>query len=235
MPKKGRYKLSGAGKRAIRKTAAVSAAFFLLCACKGGGRTPENPSAKAKASPQPTRLDEKQTAQTEQAPPAESGAPAPGTPARETEWRFETPLLDKGKARMKNIRLSVKKVNGQVLAPGQEFSFNETVGPRTAQLGYRKAYIFVEGEKVEEVGGGICQVASTIYNAALAAGLEITERHAHPEPVEYARDGTDATVYYGKLDFRFKNTRDFAIKLRCAVTRTGVSVTLSKTTENDKK
>ena len=219
--------------RARRKLAAVSVAFFLLCACKDAGQSP-GPTVRPQTSPVPDVSSERQTADAQREKTVESAAPASPTP--ETVWRFETPLLDKGKNRMRNIKLSAKKINGQVVAPGQEFSFNRVVGPRTMKLGYRKAYIFINGEKVEEVGGGICQVASTIYNAALAAGLEITERHAHPKPVYYSKEGSDATVYYGKLDLRFKNTLDFAIKLSCTVTHDKVLVKLSKTTtKNDKK
>jgi hypothetical protein len=107
--------------------------------------------------------------------------------------------------RTTNIRLAAKAINGTVIDAGKVFSFNRTVGPRYASKGYKEAVIFLNGKKDKGLGGGICQVSSTIYNAVLGAGLMVVERHAHSLPVTYVAPGRDATVFYGVQDFRFKN------------------------------
>ena len=108
--------------------------------------------------------------------------------------------------RTHNLELAMARVNETLLKPGEEFSLNEVVGPRLTKDGYRSAPIFKDGEIVPETGGGVCQVTSTIYNAALLANLEITERHHHSRPVVYCPAGRDATVYFGQLDLRFRNS-----------------------------
>lgn len=105
-----------------------------------------------------------------------------------------------------NMSLAAGKVDGTILHPGEEFAFNRHVGERNAAAGYREGKIISGGEYVSELGGGICQVVSTIYNAVLLAGLQITERHNHGLEVAYVPAGRDATVYYGSQDFRFKNS-----------------------------
>ncbi len=116
-------------------------------------------------------------------------------------------------ARTANVRLAAKLVNGKVLNPGEEFSYNTTVGPRTKARGFQEAAIFASGEVVDGVGGGICQVSSTLYMAAIRANMEITERKNHSFYVDYAPKGEDATVVYGSIDFRFKNTSPYPIKI----------------------
>jgi hypothetical protein len=107
--------------------------------------------------------------------------------------------------RTTNIKLAAKAINGTVIEAGKVFSFNKTVGPRYESKGYKEAVIFVNGEKDKGIGGGVCQVSSTIYNAVLSAGLTVVERHAHSLPVTYVAPDRDATVSYGIQDFRFKN------------------------------
>jgi len=119
---------------------------------------------------------------------------------------YSTPFNPGQVGRTHNLRLAIARINNTVLQPGEEFSLNETVGPRLAKAGYRTAPIFRENEVVSETGGGVCQVASTIYNAALLANMEMIERHHHSRPVVYCPAGRDATVYYGQLDMRFKNS-----------------------------
>lgn len=116
-------------------------------------------------------------------------------------------------ARTANVRLAAKLVNGKVLNPGEEFSYNTTVGPRTKARGFQEAAIFASGEVVDGVGGGICQVSSTLYMAAIQANMQITERKNHSFYVDYAPKGEDATVVYGSIDFRFKNTSPYPIKI----------------------
>lgn len=119
---------------------------------------------------------------------------------------YSTPFHTYQRDRTYNLRLAMGKVNGTVLQPEEEFSLNQTVGPREQGEGYRAAIIFREGDTVPEIGGGVCQVASTLYNVALLANLEILERDHHSRPVWYCPVGRDATVYYGQKDVRFRNT-----------------------------
>ncbi len=120
--------------------------------------------------------------------------------------------------RAQNIKLSASKIHNYILAPGQVFSFNEVVGERTVEAGYRDAYIFVNGSVVKDVGGGICQVTSTLYYAVLFADLEVIERVNHMFAVSYIPLGIDATVAYGSVDFRFRNNTAWPVRLECVVT-----------------
>lgn len=115
--------------------------------------------------------------------------------------------------RTTNLVLAIKKINGTVLRAGEEFSYNKVVGARTVAAGYKNAKIYSAGQVVDGLGGGICQVSSTLYNAALLANLEITERRNHQFVTSYVEAGRDATVVYGSTDFKFKNTRKYPIRI----------------------
>ncbi len=125
----------------------------------------------------------------------------------------ETMILDKSESRMHNIALCVRTLNGSTLEPGETFSFNKRVGERTEKRGYRKATVLIQGEKVQDYGGGVCQVSSTIYQAVRAAGLSVTERHSHQKDVGYAQPGDDAAVDYGNMDLQFINSSEFKVKI----------------------
>lgn len=112
-----------------------------------------------------------------------------------------------------NVELATKKINGTVIMPGETFSYNKTVGSRTIEAGWKEGTAYIAGKVVPSVGGGVCQVSSTLYNTALLANLEITERTNHTFTVDYVAASRDATVYYGSLDFCFKNTRTYPIKI----------------------
>ena len=116
-------------------------------------------------------------------------------------------------ARTSNVRLSAKLINGTILNPGEEFSYNKTVGPRTKARGFKEAAIFAQGEVVDGIGGGICQTSSTLYMAAVKANMKTVQRSNHSFYVDYAPKGEDATVVYGSLDFKFKNTSKYPIKI----------------------
>ncbi len=120
-------------------------------------------------------------------------------------------------SRINNIKLAVQAINGTILQPGEEFSFNGVVGQRTAEKGYQMAHAFSGGELTEELGGGICQVSTTLFNAAVKSDLEITERHAHSMPVSYVDKGKDATVDWGNQDLKFKNTSNATIYIMAIV------------------
>jgi len=115
--------------------------------------------------------------------------------------------------RKTNVTISAAACDGIVVMPGEEFSYNNTTGSRSEDKGYLPANIYVGGRTEEGVGGGTCQVSSTIYYAVLQSTLEIVERHDHKFATSYLPDGMDATVYFGSLDFRFKNNTDYPIKI----------------------
>lgn len=128
--------------------------------------------------------------------------------------------------RTTNLTLAAKAIDGYIIRPGEVFSFNQIVGERTAEKGYKPAAIYV-GEATEDgTGGGICQVASTIYYAALLADLEIVERTEHMYLVDYVPPGMDATIYWGSLDFKFRNNTDYPIRVDASVSGGQVHVTL---------
>ncbi len=116
--------------------------------------------------------------------------------------------------RAHNIQLACDKINGYVLAPGEEFSYNDVVGPRTVERGFRMANVYVGNTVQPGIGGGICQVSSTMFNAAVYADLDITSRRNHTLPVTYVPMGRDATVSYGSVDFKFKNNYSKPIEIR---------------------
>ena len=127
--------------------------------------------------------------------------------------QFSTSFTSSGYNRSNNIILSSAKLNGLVLMPGEEFLYNQAVGQRTKAAGFRKAGAYSNGKVVQEVGGGICQVSSTLYNAVLYANLEIVERTNHYFNPGYVKAGLDATVSWGGPDFRFKNNRNYPIRI----------------------
>ena len=122
------------------------------------------------------------------------------------------------RARRNNIELAMSIINGTKVAPGETFSFNETVGERTTARGFRKATAYSGGDVTEQVGGGICQVSTTLFNAAVKADMEIVERHNHSLTVAYVDKGKDATVSWGNQDFRFRNTSTDDVYICCYLT-----------------
>lgn len=120
--------------------------------------------------------------------------------------------------RLNNISLALSAINGVAIAPGDTFSFNETVGQRTTARGYKMAGAYSDGELTEQVGGGICQVSTTLFNAAAKGDLKITERHAHSLPVSYVDKGKDATVNWGSQDLRITNNTPDTIYIAAQLT-----------------
>lgn len=130
---------------------------------------------------------------------------------------FSTKYAASNTNRTTNLRLAANKINGYVLLPDEVFSYNNVVGERTIAAGYKDAAIYQNGEVVQGLGGGICQISTTLYNATLFANLEMVELHNHQFVPSYVGAGRDATVVYGVKDFKFKNTRKHAIKITCSV------------------
>ena len=126
---------------------------------------------------------------------------------------YSTSYATSSANRCTNVELATKSINGYVLMPGETFSYNDTVGQRTAARGYKEAGVYLNGEVTTGLGGGICQVSSTLYNAVLLSNLEIVERTNHTFKPSYVPAGQDATVSWGAPDFKFKNNRNYPIKI----------------------
>lgn len=134
---------------------------------------------------------------------------------------FTTRYDASNKNRSNNIVLASSKINGTVILPGETFSYNKTVGKRTITSGFKEAGAYAGGKVIQEVGGGICQVSSTLYNAVLYANLEIVDRSNHYFECSYVDAGRDATVSWGTVDFKFRNNRTYPIKIE-AYSKNGV-------------
>ncbi len=118
--------------------------------------------------------------------------------------------------RISNVRLAAEKCNGIILCNGDSFSYNKTLGERTAANGFKTAGAYLNGTTVQEYGGGICQISSTLYSATLNANLQIDERHNHTFASSYIGLGMDATVSWGGPDFQFTNDKDYPIKIEAS-------------------
>jgi vancomycin resistance protein YoaR len=147
---------------------------------------------------------------------------------------FSTPFNPANRDRTHNLKLGADALTGRLLEPGEVFSFNAVVGPREAEQGYREAPVIIENEFVPGIGGGICQVSSTLYNAVLLAGLAPVERLNHSLPSSYVGLGRDATVSYGTIDFKFKNTRPEAVMLSARVDENQLTVAVLGTPRGEK-
>lgn len=128
---------------------------------------------------------------------------------------FATYYNKRNHNRSHNIQLASSAIHHYVLLPGETFSFNKVVGKRTAERGYKRAPVIVRGELSEGLGGGICQVSSTLFNAVDRAGLTIVARYSHSKQVGYVPEGRDATVSWYGPDFSFRNDYDHPIMIKC--------------------
>lgn len=137
---------------------------------------------------------------------------------------FSTTYNMDNKNRVTNLELASEKINGTIILPGEIFSYNKIVGERTIAKGYKEAAVYSGGKVVDGIGGGICQLSSTLYNAVIYANLEITARSNHRFLTSYVTAGRDATVSWGTIDFCFKNTRSYPIKIVSSV-KNGVVTT----------
>jgi len=126
---------------------------------------------------------------------------------------YRTSLNGRTSAQAHNATLAAQALDGKTLQPGAEFSFNRAVGSWTADRGYVKAPVSYSGELIPSWGGGVCQTSTTLYNAALLAGLEIAERHRHQFTPHYAPPGQDAAVAQFDVDFRFRNPYPWPIRI----------------------
>lgn len=130
---------------------------------------------------------------------------------------YMTGLRGRTLSQIHNVALSARQINNTVLMPGQTFSFCRAVGSWTADRGYKKAPVSYDGELVRSWGGGVCQTSTTLYNAALLAGLQIIERNRHHWPAKYAPLGRDAAVAYEDIDLCFRNNLPEPVRIVCAI------------------
>jgi len=134
---------------------------------------------------------------------------------------FTTQILDDRESRVTNLEIAADYIDNTKIMPNKEFSFNETVGKRNKEKGYKKAPIIIKtkngSKKGYGVGGGICQISTTLYNAALSADLKIIEQHPHSKNVGYVEKGKDATVVFGGADLKFQNSRSYPIMIKVCV------------------
>ena len=150
--------------------------------------------------------------------PEVTGEELRGRLYRDLLGAMTTKYPNSGENRRSNLRLATSKIDGMIMYPGDVFSYNEVVGQRTEEAGFLPAPAYVDGDVKDEIGGGACQVSSTLYSATLFAFLETVERECHYFPVNYMQMGTDATVTIPEgggrsIDFKFKNSRNYPIKL----------------------
>ena len=128
--------------------------------------------------------------------------------------------------RTTNLKLACEKINDKVILPGETFSYNKTLGERTISAGYKEAKVYENGQVVDGIGGGICQVSSTLYNSVLMANMEVTERRNHQFITSYTPAGRDATVVYGMTDLKFKNTRTYAVKIKATCSNGIITISI---------
>lgn len=140
--------------------------------------------------------------------------------------RFETKYSVSDHIRNFNLKLAADKLDGYVVQPGEEFSFNEAVGPRTEKEGYRVAGVISAGEMVDGLAGGLCQISTTLHGAAFFAGLDIVRALPHSRPSTYVTMGLDATVVYPHVDLKLSNPYDFPVAIHFRVTQGSVVVEL---------
>ncbi len=146
-----------------------------------------------------------------------------GSRAFPDELSVFTTRYDAGNvSRTTNLSIACSKLNGYVIQPGEVFSYNKALGKRSVENGYKEAAIYTSNGVENGLGGGICQISSTLYNAVLMANLGIEERHNHSYTTSYSDPGKDATVVYGSLDFKFKNTRKYPVKIEAYI-KSGVA------------
>ncbi len=141
-------------------------------------------------------------------------SPTPTTSREKVISSYATSLKHRSPGQIANALSAAQSLNGTIIAPGEIFSFNKQVGPWTADRGYRRAPVSYDGELTLAVGGGVCQLSTTLYMAALLGGMELTERHRHFWPVSYARPGLDAAVAYPNIDLQFRNPLPAPVRLR---------------------
>jgi vancomycin resistance protein YoaR len=213
------------------KKAVLSLGALILSAC-----SPINEKNEEPPQEQEVPKDEATPSSTASPAPENTSLP-PGTkengeshPLSESENVIsggQTPVVDRDANRVSNLNRAASALNGKLIQPREIFSFNETVGVRSAETGYKKAAAIGENnKKIKIYGGGVCQISTTIHLAALRGDFEILERHKHTKPIPYEKTGNDATVSFGTFDYKFRNNKDYAVKIKAGVVNNTVYVNL---------
>lgn len=127
--------------------------------------------------------------------------------------RFETSYDLENKSHEINMELITNIIDGLVILPNETFSFNQNIGERTEEKGFKEGPVYIRGKLEQQLAGGICQAVTGLYNLALLSNMQIIERKHHPRIQKFAPEGRDATIYYGLIDLVFKNTRKYPIKI----------------------
>ncbi len=127
--------------------------------------------------------------------------------------RFETSYDLENKSHEINMELITNIIDGLVILPNETFSFNQNIGERTEEKGFKEGPVYIRGKLEQQLAGGICQAVTGLYNIAILSNMQIIERKHHPRIQKFAPEGRDATIYYGLIDLVFKNTRKYPIKI----------------------
>lgn len=142
---------------------------------------------------------------------------------------YTSKIRTKDSDRQNNITIACSTLNDTIVENGKTFSFSDTLGKATSKKGYEKASVFQDGKEIEALGGGKCQVSSTLYNAVLkVSNIEIVERHSHSGEVYYVPKGKDAAVAYGSYDFKFTNNTGYSLKIKSTNTPNDVTIKILK-------
>ncbi|WP_433466873.1 VanW family protein [Spirillospora sp. CA-128828] len=157
---------------------------------------------------------------------AAAGSAAPDAAPPERPMSAYTTEFTPGEPRVRNIELAAQILDGHIVEPGTTFSFNDVVGPRTRSRGYVPAPAIMGSRLVKDVGGGICQVSTTLYNAVFRAGLDIRKARAHTMWMPEYPEGREAAVFYPGLDFTWKNDTDAPVRIQAAYTASSLTVSL---------
>ena len=201
-------------------------------------RTSQNTSENTEDAEENTLSDENENI-TEDEAPEENTEDAekekateekPAEPQKETEISsFTTKIYTKDSDRQNNISIACSTLNDTTVENGKTFSFTSTVGKATSGKGYKKADVFKNGDVIEALGGGLCQVSTTLYNAVLkVSDIKVTERHSHSNKVPYISSGKDAAVSYGTYDLKFVNNTGNTIKIQASNTKNNVTIKILK-------
>jgi vancomycin resistance protein YoaR len=137
---------------------------------------------------------------------------------------FSTSFNQQKADRTFNIRLACERINNTILLPGEVFSMDKALGPRSIDNGYKNAPVIIKGKLIEGVGGGVCQVTTTLYVAVLKTKLEVQERRPHSMPLSYVEPGQDATISEGYIDFKFRNNKDYPVLISAQVSGNSIII-----------
>ena len=170
-------------------------------------------------------VPENETDQNAVQEPQPTEPPAKSEPVETVLAEFSTTIKSKASNRLNNIQITCSKINETTVESGKSFSFCQTVGKATEEKGYKKADVIVDKQVTQALGGGNCQVSSTLYNAILkVSDFKVTERHPHGKKVNYVPEGKDAAVSYGSKDLKFVNNTSNTIKIYASTDNKKVSI-----------